>query len=60
MTVPFLIDLRKMWRQAPPLRRIAATWVKYKPPPEPGENTGGPAGAVSIDALKAMFPNGRL
>lgn len=32
--IPFLTALRAEWRQAPPLRMIAAAYAGYKPPPD--------------------------
>ena len=60
--IPFLRSLRAEWRQAPPLRFIAAAFAGYKPPREAVAMPMGASkpGEISITALKAAFPNGRL
>ena len=49
--IPFLEDLRRAWAECPPLRRMAAAYLGYKPKARP---------SVNYHELLAMFPNGTI
>ncbi len=47
----FLDDLRRAWAEAPPLRKMVAAYLGYKPRARASRNYG---------ELLAMFPNGMI
>ncbi len=47
----FLEDLRRAWADCPPLRRLAAAYVGYKPAAKSSKN---------YHELLAMFPSGAI
>jgi hypothetical protein len=49
--MPFLEQLRRVWAQCPPLRRLLAASLGYKPPPRPSRD---------CHELLAMFPGGAI
>jgi hypothetical protein len=49
--VPFLEQLRQAWAESPPLRRLFAAYLGYKPRPRPSKN---------YHELLAMFPGGLI
>ena len=49
--IPFLEALRQAWADCPPLRRLLAAYLGYKPRPRPSKN---------YHELLAMFPGGRI
>lgn len=59
MTFPRLAALREQWRIRPPVHWIVAAALKYSPAPDPAPEAPATSG-VSIEALKAAFPGGRL
>jgi hypothetical protein len=48
---PFLEDLRRAWAEAPPLRKMVAAYLGYKPRARASKNYGD---------LLALFPNGTI
>jgi hypothetical protein len=58
--LPFLRALRAEWRAAPPARHALAASIGYKPPRKMSAVEAGATGKVSVAALNAAFPNGRL
>ncbi len=49
--VPFLEDLHRAWAECPPLRRMVAGYLGFKPRAKPSK---------SYHELLAMFPNGTI
>jgi hypothetical protein len=49
--MPFLEELRRVWAQCPPLRRLLAVSLGYKPRPRPSRD---------YQELLAMFPGGAI
>jgi len=49
--IPFLEELRRTWTEYPPLRRLLAAWLGYKPRQRSSKN---------YHELLAMFPNGLI
>jgi hypothetical protein len=49
--MPFLDELRRAWADCPPLRRLLAVYLGYKPKPRPSKN---------YHELLAMFPSGKI
>ncbi len=49
--VAFLEDLYRAWTECPPLRRMVAAYLGYKPPARPSTN---------YNELLAMFPSGTI
>ncbi len=49
--IPFLEALRGAWAECPPLRRLLAAWLGFKPKPRPSKN---------FNELLAMFPGGAI
>ena len=47
----FLDDLQRAWAEAPPIRKMVAAYLGYKPPARASRNYG---------ELLAMFPNGTI
>jgi hypothetical protein len=47
----FLEDLHRAWAECPPLRRMVAAYLGYKPRAKPSRN---------YDELLAMFPSGAI
>ena len=47
--VPFLEDVHRSWKEAPPLRRMVAAFAGHKPP-KPAD----------LSELLAMFPTGEI
>ncbi len=49
--IPFLEHLQRAWSDCPPLRRMFAAYLGYKPKPRPSRN---------YHELLAMFPGGAI
>jgi hypothetical protein len=49
--IPFLDELRRAWSECPPLRRLLAASLGYKPRP---------LASKDYDELLAMFPTGLI
>jgi hypothetical protein len=49
--MPFVEELRRTWAECPPLRRLLAAFLGYKPPPRASRN---------YHELLAMFPGGLI
>ena len=49
--VPFLEALHRAWAETPPLRRLMAASLGYKPKPRPSKN---------YHELLALFPGGAI
>lgn len=49
--MPFLDALRQAWSEYPPLRRLLAAFLGYRPRPRPSKN---------YEELLAMFPGGTI
>ena len=49
--MPFVEELRRAWAECPPLRRLLAASLGYKPRPRPSTN---------YHELLAMFPGGAI
>jgi hypothetical protein len=49
--LPFLDELRRAWGDAPPLRRLVAASLGFKPKPRPSND---------YHELVAMFPGGAI
>ena len=49
--IPFLEHLRHAWAECPPLRRLLAAYLGYRPASKPSKN---------YQELLAMFPGGRI
>ncbi len=49
--LPFLEELRRAWSECPPLRRMVAAYLGYRPRPKPSNN---------YHELLAMFPTGAI
>lgn len=49
--MPFLEELRRAWSAAPPLRRLLAASLGFKPKPQPSRD---------YRELLAMFPGGAI
>jgi hypothetical protein len=49
--IPFLEDLHRAWADAPPLRKMVAAYLGYKPRASASRD---------YSALLAMFPGGKI
>lgn len=49
--IPFIEDLRRAWADAPPLRKMVAAYLGYKPSARASRDYG---------ALLTMFPGGTI